>query len=132
MKRLILPAALLVALGGATAFAQQQPAPDQPMHRHHQRSPEREVKHLTKALNLTPDQSTRLEPILANRDQQMHAIFSNGQLTQADAHAQMKALHESTRQQIAGVLTPDQLAQMKAMHHHGFHGHHDMPAPAAV
>jgi len=123
MKRLILPAALVVALAGTAAFAQQpdtnQPPP--PMRHHHKPSPEQEVRHLTKALNLTPDQAAKLEPILANRDQQMQAIHSNGQLTQQDARQQMKALHQSTEQQLAGVLTPDQLQQMKSMHH-GPHG----------
>ncbi len=123
MKRLILPAALVLALAGTAAFAPQ-PDPNQPpppMRHHHKPSPEQQVRHLTKALNLTPDQAAKLEPILANRDQQMQAIHSNGQLTQQDARQQMKALHQSTEQQLAGVLTPDQLQQMKAMHH-GPHG----------
>jgi hypothetical protein len=33
----------------------------------------------------------------------------------------MKALHQSTEQQLATILTPDQLQQMKQMHH-GPHG----------
>lgn len=129
MKRLILPAAflsgaLLLALTGATGFAQTPYAgqPPPPPHQHHQPNPEQQTRHLTKALNLTPEQAAKLEPILANRDQQMQAIHSNGQLTQQDARRQMKALHQLTEQQIAGVLTPDQLQQMKAMHH-GPHGH---------
>jgi Spy/CpxP family protein refolding chaperone len=132
MKRLILPAALVFALAGTAAFAQQpdtnQPPP--PMHHHRKPSPEQETRHLTKALNLTPDQAARLEPILANRDQQMQAIHANGQLTQQDARQQMKALHQSTEQQLAGVLTPDQLQQMKSMHHdpHG-HGPRDPNQP---
>jgi hypothetical protein len=88
---------------------------------HRQPSPQREVKHLTKVLNLTPDQAAKLEPVLANRDEQMKAIHSNGQLTQQDARQQMKALHQSTEQQLASILTPDQLSQMKQMHR-GPHG----------
>ena len=131
MNRNFLSAALVLVLSGGVALAQQ-PAPASPdgpppppmrgqMRGHHPPDPQREVKHLTRALNLTPDQAAKLEPVFAGRDQQMHAILSNGQLTQADAHAQMKALHKSTEDQIAGILTPDQLAQFKQMRR-GPHG----------
>jgi protein CpxP len=125
MRRILLPAALVLALSGSLAFAQQpqQPAPDAQTPAtapHYAPNPQHEVKHLAKALNLTPDQVAKLEPILADRDQKREAIRSNGQLTQEDAKMQMKALHKSTEQQIASVLTPDQIQQMKAMHHnHG-------------
>jgi Spy/CpxP family protein refolding chaperone len=134
MKRTILTASLSMLLTGGVLLAQQPtPAPDAqqpppPMHQHHAPSPEHQAKHLSKILNLTPDQTAKLEPILASRDQQMKAIQANGQLTQADARQQMRALHQSTEQQLAGVLSPDQLQQMKAMHHeHGPHGPHGGP-----
>jgi protein CpxP len=129
MRRILLPAALVLALSGSLAFAQQpQTAPaatdaQAPMAApHHAPNPQHEVKHLAKALNLTPDQVAKLEPILADRDQKLEAIRSNGQLTQEDARMQMKALHKSTEQQIASVLTPDQIQQMKSMHHEHGHG----------
>jgi Spy/CpxP family protein refolding chaperone len=130
MKRTLLTASISLLLTGGVLLAQQ-PAPDAqqpPMHQHHAPNPEHQARHLAKVLNLTPDQTAKLEPILANRDQQMEAIHSNGQLTQADARQQMRALHQSTEQQLAGILTPDQIAQMKAMHH-GPHGHGPHGAP---
>jgi protein CpxP len=126
MNRNLLAATLVLALSGGIALAQQTAPPPsdqagpQGFH-HHKPNPEREAKHLSKMLNLTPDQTAKLEPILANRDQQMEAIHSNGQLTQQAAREQMKALHQTTEQQLAGVLSPEQLQQMKQMHH-GPHG----------
>lgn len=127
LHRSILTAAVAIALSTGAALAQQpapgpdgNPGPGGQWH-HRQPNPQREVKHLTKVLNLTPDQAAKLEPVLANRDQQMQAIRGNGQLTQQDARQQMRALHQSTEQQLATILTPDQLQQMKQMHH-GPHG----------
>jgi Spy/CpxP family protein refolding chaperone len=123
-----------LALAGSAALAQQAPPPPPPTpdgqtphhFRHHQPSPERQTAHLTKALNLTPGQAAKLEPILADRDQKMAALWQNQSLAPQDKHAQMKALHQSTEQQLATVLTPDQLQQIKQMHHgprgHGPHG----------
>jgi protein CpxP len=137
MKRFLASAALLVTLAGTAVFAQAptaQDAPPPPQHhmRHHQPNPARETQHLSRALNLTPDQSAKLEPILANRDQQMSALFQNQQLAPQDRHTQMKAIHQATEQQLAGVLTADQLQQMKAMHHgRRFHGQGGDQAPQA-
>lgn len=128
MKRTILPAALALslALSGALAFGQQtdpqqqQTAPNaqQPYHRHfHKPNPQRETARLTQQLNLSPEQSSKLEPILADRDQKVADLWSNQQLAPQDKHQQMRAIQQSTRQQLEAVLTPDQLQQMKAMHH---------------
>ena len=125
MKRTILPAALALVLAGSVAFAQQTtPAPDaqQPAdapaaHHHHKPNPERETARLTKQLNLTADQAAKVEPILADRDQKMEALFSNTALAPQDKHQQMRAIHENTKQQLDAVLTPDQVQQLKAMRH---------------
>ena len=119
MKRTFLSAALVLALSGGVALAQQTaptapPDGPPPPHRMHGKpNPEREAKRLTKMLNLTPDQTAKLEPIFASRDQQMEAIHSNGQLTQEAAREQMKSIQKSTQQQ---------LAQLKADRRHGPHG----------
>jgi periplasmic protein CpxP/Spy len=143
MKRTILPAALALVLAGSVAFAQQTtpaPAPDAqqpaaaPAHRHHKPNPERETARMTKQLNLTSDQAAKVEPILADRDQKMEALWSNTALAPQDKHQQMRAIHQSTQQQLDAVLTPDQVQQLKAMHH-GHHGNGQeqpaTPPPAA-
>ncbi|QMV17656.1 hypothetical protein GOB94_02255 [Granulicella sp. 5B5] len=126
MNRPLLAATLVLALSGGVAIAQQPaPAPDGPHHfRHHQPDPQREAERLSQRLNLTADQTTKLTTIFATRDQQMEAIHSNGQLTQQDAHLQMRALMKSTHDQLSSVLTPDQMQQMRQMRRgpHGMHG----------
>lgn len=140
MKRSLLCLSLALSLAGASAFAQEpqpaaQPSQQPPMRQHRAPDPQRQAARLTRALNLTPDQASKLEPILANRDQQMRAIFQNQQLAPQDRHQQLKALQQTTQQQLAGVLTPAQLEQMKAMRH-GHRGRWNEPqqptAPPAV
>ena len=53
----------------------------------------------------------------------MQALHGNTQLAPADRHQQMKSINQQTQQQMATVLTPDQMTQLKAMRHHG-HWHH--------
>ena len=138
MKRLILPAALAVVLSGSLAFAQQspapierpdaaqaqQPAPDvqQPAHQHRAPNPNRETKRLTKQLNLTTDQASKVEPIIADRDQKTAALAADTTLSPDARRAQMKALHHDSEKQLAAILTPDQLQQMKSMHRKGHRG----------
>lgn len=135
MSRTILPKALaltLFAAGLATMGAQQpQTAPDAaapqanaPMYRHRHADPQRQAKFLTHKLKLTADQSARIEPILADRDQKVQALRHNQQLAPEDRHQQMRAINEQARQQMAGVLSPDQMQQLQSMRHerHGRHG----------
>ena len=139
MKRTILPAALTLVLAGSVAFAQQTqtpPAPDAqqstaaPEHHHRHPSPERETARLTKQLNLTTDQAAKVEPILADRDQKLEALWSNTALAPQDKHQQMRAIHESTQQQLDAVLTPDQVQQLKALRHqHRGNGQEQPPTP---
>ena len=101
------------------AIAPQTTAPDGP--HHHAPNPQREARMLSKRLGLTPDKTAKIEPILADRAQKMEALHENQQLAPQDRHQQMRAIHENTEQQLGSVLTPDQMTQLKAMHHHG-HG----------
>jgi len=122
MNRFILSTSLALALSGTLVFAQQpdaSPAPAVKAH-HHARNPQREAARLGKKLNLSSDQTAKLEPILADRDQKIAALKSDTTITPMIAQKQMHAIHEQTRQQLATVLTPDQLQQLKSRHHgHG-------------
>ena len=144
MKRAILSTALAVALSGAAAFAQQtlpaapQDTPGAAMHHghHHHPNPQKQAEMISKKLNLSADQTAKLEPILADRDQKFQALMQNSSLTPEQRHEQMKAIHQSTEQQLSTVLTPDQLQQLKAMHHghrggFGPHGAKDQAQPPA-
>ena len=126
MKRLIVATSFALSLTFGAALAQQaapqQPPTDPAQYHHHAPNPQKQAEHLSKRLNLTPDQTAKVEPILASRDQQMQAIWQNQQLTPEDRHQQMRAINEQTQQQMSGILSPDQMAQLKAMRHHGHHG----------
>jgi Spy/CpxP family protein refolding chaperone len=131
----ILSTALLFALAGGIAVAQA-PAPQSPApsaHKHHDRDPRRAAMKLSKRLNLTPDQTAKIEPIIADRQQKISALRANTQLTPEDRKKQVHAIHQETEQQLAGILTPDQLQQLKSMRH-GHHPHKgSQPAtPAAA
>lgn len=142
MKRILLPAAL--AFAGTLAFAQapvvrqspdtsQQaataaPSTSAPLRHQHAHDPHKAALHMGKALNLTPDQTAKIEPILADREQKVSALMANADLDPKSRKKQMHAIHEATEQQLASILTPDQIQQMKSMHH----GHHGPPPPPAV
>ncbi|HEY6412098.1 MAG TPA: hypothetical protein VIX42_00325 [Edaphobacter sp.] len=122
MKRILLSASLALALSGTLSFAQSTttptPAPAQKHSRHHSQDPQRQAAWLSKKLNLSPDQTAKLEPILADRNQKMAALKSNTSLSPEELKQQKHAIHQDTKQQFAAILTPDQLQQMKSMRHH--------------
>jgi periplasmic protein CpxP/Spy len=135
MKRIILPLSLALSLSCGAAFAQQAdpaqapqqaPATEGYAHNHHAPNPQKQAEHLSKKLNLTADQTAKIEPILAQRDQQMQALWQNQQLAPQDRHQQIRSINETAEQHMATVLSPDQMAQLKAMRrngrHHGPHG----------
>jgi protein CpxP len=120
MNRLLLSTSLALALSGSLVFAQQTAAPAPAAKSTHANNPQRETARLTKKLNLSADQSAKLEPILANRDQKIAALKSDTTITPMIAQKQMHAIRQQTMQQLATVLTPDQMQQMKSLHHgHG-------------
>ena len=136
MKRNLLSTALGLiltgALTGTAAFAQQaqptlpensSPNANAPFHHrgHHAPDPQKQAEMISKKLNLSADQTAKLAPILADRAQKFQALMQDQSLTQDQRHAQMKAIHQNTEQQLATVLTPDQMQQLKSMRH-GRHG----------
>jgi periplasmic protein CpxP/Spy len=126
MNRFILSTSLALALSGTLAFAQQPDAaaaPTTAKTHQHTRNPQREAARLSKKLNLSSDQTAKLEPILADRDQKIAALKSDATITPMIAQKQMHAIHQQTRQQFAAILTPDQMQQLKSRHHG-----HDTPA----
>jgi len=127
MNRIFLPAVLAFALSGTLAVAQapdQTPATPPPAHAHTP-NPSKQVAHLAKQLNLTPDQQAKLEPIFADHDQKLAALNASATPDKKQRHALEQDLHT----QLAAVLTPDQLEQMKAMHHKGKGETQTIPPP---
>ncbi len=118
MRHVFLPAVLAITLTNGLAFAQA-PAPGTagatPQVRRHAHNPHREAVKMAQRLNLSADQTAKLEPILANRDQKAAALRSNTSLSSQDMKTQMRAIHKETRQQLNAVLTPEQMQQLKTM-----------------
>jgi Spy/CpxP family protein refolding chaperone len=120
MKRILLSTSLALALSSSLAIAQQPdttPAPTAKVHHHHTRNPQREAARLSKKLNLSADQTAKLEPILVDRDNKIAALTSDTSISPVAMKQQIRAIRQQTRQQLATVLTPDQLQQLKAHHH---------------
>jgi hypothetical protein len=129
MRKAICSLALIGLLGlGMSAFAQDnsQTAPP-PMQgpRGAGFSPERQLAHLTKALNLTSDQQSQIKPLLENQHQQMTQLHDDQSLSSADRMAKAKSLHEETTSKIEAVLNDQQKQKYEAMqqqmqeHRHG-------------
>src|SRR5215475_8540297 len=108
MRKKLCTIALTGLLGlGMTAFAQDQSTPTPPpMHgpRGQMMNPDKQLEHLTKALNLTSDQQTQIKPILEDQ-----------QLSRDDKMAKAKSLHADTTGKIEAVLNPDQKQKYEAM-----------------
>jgi protein CpxP len=128
MKRLFLSTSLALALSSTLAFAQQTTTPA-PAAKRHAHNPQRETARLTKKLNLTADQSAKLEPILAARDQKIAALTNDTSISPEAMKQQMRTIRQQTRQQLATVLTPDQMQQLHSMRHGNGRGQQQQSPP---
>ncbi|UPL47617.1 hypothetical protein [Hymenobacter sublimis] len=70
---------------------------------------------MTKELNLTADQQTKVAAIQQEQMQQMQTLRASGETTDRQARMQqMRSLDESTNAKLQGVLTPEQFQQYQA------------------
>jgi len=87
----------------------------------HPPKPKRQLKHMTRMLNLTPDQQHKMLPMIRENDKQMRAIRDNSSLSPQQRHQQMRALMMDTHQKMESVMTDTQKQQfdqkMQAMRH---------------
>jgi Spy/CpxP family protein refolding chaperone len=126
MKRILLSTSLALALSGSLAFAQSTttttPAPEGKHFHHHAHNPQQEAAWIGKKLNLSSDQTAKLEPIFADSQQKVTALRANTSLSQDQRREQFRAIHKDTQTQLATVLTPEQIEQLHSMRHaHGQH-----------
>ncbi len=81
-----------------------------------------QLKHMSKQLGLTADQTAKLQPILADRDTRMATLQNDTALDPKSMHKQKHAIEADTAIKVNAVLTPDQqklYADMRAAHHKG-------------
>jgi periplasmic protein CpxP/Spy len=120
--------ALGVALYGSQAKAQSEPASggqnqgDQAQGGHmggHMgragMSPERQLDHLTQALNLTDDQKQQIKPILEDRQKQMQQLHADTSMSQEDRRSKARSLMEDSNNKIRAVLNDDQKQKFDKM-----------------
>jgi periplasmic protein CpxP/Spy len=114
---LALTGLLTLGMAGGAAIAQDTPAPPQQggWQGHRGMDPDAQLKHMTKALDLTADQQTQLKPVLESQHQQMEAIHQDQSLSRDDRMAKMKAIHEASRTKIEAVLNDTQKQKFEAM-----------------
>jgi Spy/CpxP family protein refolding chaperone len=74
--------------------------------RHHTRG--NPVERLTKALDLTPDQEAKIQPIFDQAKPQVAAV-------RQEARQKIKAIRENTQAQIRPILTPAQQQKFDAL-----------------
>jgi len=117
MKRLPALAlfALSAALCGPVLAQQSAPAPAGSTQNMHKFDAETQLQRLTKQLTLTPDQQTRIRPVLQQRDQQLQALHGDSSLKPADRRAKAMSIMQDTESQIDGMLTQEQRDKWKAM-----------------
>jgi Spy/CpxP family protein refolding chaperone len=66
---------------------------------------------MAKALSLTPDQVSKIEPILADRDQQVQSLRSDTTLAPNDRKAKMRSIRQDSDSRIEALLTDTQKQQ---------------------
>jgi protein CpxP len=106
MKRNIIAITVSAALSLGTIVAIAQPGPGGPGGHHGDWG--NPLAHLTKELNLTPDQQAKVSPILDQAKPQIQQIHQ-------EAMEKTRAIMESTTAQIRPLLTPEQQQKLDAM-----------------
>ena len=78
-------------------------------------NPDAMLEHMSKELNLTDDQKTKIKPILEDQSKQMQDARQNTSASEQDRRAKMKQIHESTMTQVRPILTSDQQKKLDEM-----------------
>jgi periplasmic protein CpxP/Spy len=93
----------------------------------HQRGhfdPAKRTEMLTKQLNLTSDQQTKVLEILKSEQSQMESLHSDTSLSQEDRRSKMMDIHKTSSEQIRGLLDSNQQKKWDEMQSRQWQGHH--------
>jgi hypothetical protein len=74
-----------------------------------------ELRRLTMALRLNPDQLEKLRPIITDEGDQLSAVRLNEQLTPDQKKAKQKEIREAFNPKVNAILTPEQQEKWKKM-----------------
>jgi Spy/CpxP family protein refolding chaperone len=120
MKKTFVCALLTLALAccGTALYAQQdtmsQGGPQAGEHRMPPSADQR-LAHMTKMLNLTPDQQAKIKPILENQQSQMESLHQDQSMSREDRMAKAQQIRQSSNTEIQQILTPDQQQKWTSM-----------------
>jgi Spy/CpxP family protein refolding chaperone len=119
---LALGAILLTSFSSTSLLAQEQqpaaaatqavPAPAQARHI---ANPQRHARKMAKKLGLTPDQESKLEPILADKQQQMATVKADTTLPPKDKHAKVRSINQDSDAKVESILNEAQRQQYEQM-----------------
>ena len=73
------------------------------------------IQRMALILNLTPDQKTKVEPIMDERDQKMRDIFQDNTLSRDDRMAKIQQIRSDTDTQLKPILTDEQFQKWQQM-----------------
>jgi Spy/CpxP family protein refolding chaperone len=73
------------------------------------------AKQMMRELNLSKDQTKEMKEVRQNTKAQREAIKNDATLTDEQKKEKVKALAKESGQKISKILTPEQLAKLKAM-----------------
>ena len=77
--------------------------------------PARQARHLGKQLGLSADQISQIEPVIANRQQQMESLRSDTSLTPRQRRKQMRSIMRNSNSKIEAVMTDSQKQQYEQL-----------------
>lgn len=105
-------AAGLLSIAMTFATAQSSPSNDQQtppsqengMHRRGQMDPAERTRELTKHLNLSSDQQTKVRDIYESARSQMENLRHDSSLSQEERHTKMMEIHKNSDAQVRGLL----------------------------
>ncbi len=119
MKKFLLPLLAAVAISLSAAAQTTPPQEGGRPRRSPQEMAGHQAQRLSKELNLSADQSAKVQQVLAARTQEMQALRTSGT---RPTREQMQANRAKYDEQFKQVLTPEQYAKYAAMaanRHHG-------------
>jgi periplasmic protein CpxP/Spy len=128
---------LAVGLSGNALLAQDQSAPpatsvQPPAQRPaHVPNPRHQAKKMAKALGLTPDQVSKIEPILADRDQQVQTLRADSTLAPSDRKAKLHGIRQDSDSRIEAILNDTQKQQYEQIKQSRKANRHQQPAAPA-
>jgi protein CpxP len=126
---------LMAGFSGNVLLAQDQSAPpavssQSPAQRPaHVPNPQHQAKRMAKELGLTPDQVSKIEPILADRDQQVQSVRSDSTLAPKDMKKRVHGIRRDSDSKIEAILNDSQKQQYEQFKQSRKANRHQAAAP---